>query len=195
MMARLRIGPKHRNDNRRLRIDKTPLSAIDSGQVLEWKHREIDSAKTAEEKRAKVITVNSVFYSADGSGSTLDEDQFEEEGIGKIEPKWQPALPEIWPKTRRLHEIQLVPADEAALVPHSTLGTNEWELWYSRAAAPKAGRRWESHRFSESRPPMSPRSGFASMTSTRPPRLRLRAFSRATTRTRMRRLTAHLLPR
>ena len=59
-----RYGPGKSNKAWRLRIDNTPLSAIDSGQILEWKHREIESTKTPEEKRAKVITVNSILRNA-----------------------------------------------------------------------------------------------------------------------------------
>ncbi|MDB6131785.1 MAG: hypothetical protein JWM59_28 [Verrucomicrobiales bacterium] len=51
-------------------------------------------------------------------------------GTGGNYPDLEEYRNQIWAKTRHLSEIQLVPADEAALVPHSTLATNEWEAWY-----------------------------------------------------------------
>jgi len=59
-----RYGPGKGNRAWKARIDSTPLVAVDSSQVLEWKHREIEGAKTPEERRVKIITVNSVLRNA-----------------------------------------------------------------------------------------------------------------------------------
>lgn len=59
-----RYGPGKKNRSWKQRIDNTPLSAIDGGQIIEWKHREIEEAKTPETRKAKVITVNSVLRNA-----------------------------------------------------------------------------------------------------------------------------------
>lgn len=60
-------------------------------------------------------------------------------GTGGTYPELEEYRNQIWPKTRRLQEIQLVPADEAALVPHSTLATNEWEAWYPSSVTRAGG--------------------------------------------------------